>query len=196
MIHPFSLILIYLKKKVGLISKDRRHTSFKYILTMGKDTSQIAKRIMELSEQIYIHKELRRRQTNLRFLYSRLSHPPPSTIFLKDIIEEGERSISEMINDVQKLLLPLLKGIQFNLKEKIVLSVRDMERGFIILYDHKGVEYILFLKPFNNGLVNIPAGSLEKNDHHQVSRIAVKMRQLSKKDTKTKSLFEILMNQK
>lgn len=164
---------------------------------MSKNIPEIANKIMKLSEQIYIHKELNRRQTSLKFLYSRLNHPPPSSMFIKDIIEEGERSISEMVNDVQKLILPLLKGIQFNLTEKIVLSTRDMQRGFIILYDLKGIEYILFLKPFDNGLLKIQAGSLEKNDHHQVSRIALKMRQnIKKKSVVHKSLFEILMNQK
>lgn len=160
---------------------------------MSKE-STLCQRIISLSEQIILHREINKRQKQVQFLYSRLKSPPPSSIFIKEIIEESERTISELKQDVQKLMLPLLKGIKFDITEYI-FSKRDLYRGYIELYDSSEKEYILFLKPFNNGALNIEEGELKLNDAHQVSRIISELKPI-KKSPEIKTLFDVLMNQK
>lgn len=160
---------------------------------MSKE-STLSQRIISLSEQIILHREINRQQKKLQFLYSRLNSTPPSTMFIKNILEESERFIEELKSDIQKLILPLLKGIEFDIKD-YVFSSRDLYRGYIELYDPSGKEYILFLKAFNNGLINIEEGSLKLNDNHQLSRILSEMKPI-KKDPESKTLFNTLMNQK
>lgn len=161
---------------------------------MSKE-STICERIIFLSEQIMLLKKLNEKEKLLKFVYSRLNNPPPSHIFKKEIIEENIRSIEELTNDIQKLIKPLLKGITFDIKANIVFSSRDIYRGYIELYDPSGKEYILFLRPFMNGIVNIEEGSLVLNDAHQVSRVIDEMKPL-KRDSKAKTLLDALINQK
>ena len=160
---------------------------------MSKEQS-ICKRIIFLSEQIAIHKKLNEKQQQLKFIYSRLASKPPSAMFINSIIDESKRFIEEMENDIKRLMLPLLKGIEFDIKISY-LSSRDIYRGYIELYDASGKEYILFLKSFHEGPINIEEGSLILNNNYQLKRVLVKMKPI-KKDPEAKTLFNILMNQK
>ena len=160
---------------------------------MSKEQS-ICKRIIFLSEQIAIHKKLNEKQQQLKFIYSRLASKPPSAMFIDSIIDESKRFIEEMENDIKRLMLPLLKGIEFDIKISY-LSSRDIYIGYIELYDASGKEYILFFKPFDNGLIHVVEGSLELNDKNQITAILEQMKPI-KKDPETKTLFNILMNQK
>lgn len=160
---------------------------------MSKEQS-ICKRIIFLSEQIAIHKKLNEKQQTLKFIYSRLASCPPSAIYISSMIDESKRFIEEMESDIERLMLPLLKGINFDITISH-LSSRDIYRGYIELYDSSGKEYILFLKPFDNGLINIVEGSLKLNDKNQITAILEQMRPI-KKDPETKTLLNILINQK
>lgn len=160
---------------------------------MSKEQS-ICKRIIFLSEQIALHRKMNKRQKDNKFIYSRLASRPPSAMFIDTIIEESNRFIEEYQNDIKRLMLPLLKGINF---DTVIdhLSSKDIYRGYIMLYDSSGKEYILFLKSFQHGPINIEEGSLILNDNYQLKRVLVKVKPI-KKDPEIRTLFDIIMNQK
>ena len=160
---------------------------------MSKEQS-ICKRIIFLSEQISLHKKMNKRQKDNKFIYSRLASSPPSAMFIDTIIEESNRFIEEYQNDIKKLMLPLLKGIKFDMTIDY-LSSRDIYRGYIELYDPSGKEYILFFKPFKNGVINIDEGSLMLNDNDQLSVVLEEIKPI-KKNPEIRTLFDIIMNQK
>jgi len=159
-----------------------------------KKEQSICKRIIFLSEQIALHRKMNKRQKDNKFIYSRLASSPPSAVYINSIIEESNHFIEEYQNDIKRLMLPLLKGIEFDMTIDH-LSSRDIYRGYIELYDLSGKEYILFFKSFNTGPIYIEEGSLMLNDNDQLSKILEEIKPI-KKDPEIKTLFDVIMNQK
>ena len=160
---------------------------------MSKKQS-VCKRIIFLSEQIALLKKMNRRQKQMKFIYSRLYSSPPSVMFIDSIIAESDRLIVEYKNDIKKLMLPLLKGVNFDINVEY-LSTRDIYRGYIELYDADGKEYILFFKTFETGPMFINEGSLMPNDNNQLARVLEEIKPI-KRDPEIRTLFDIIMNQK
>lgn len=160
---------------------------------MNRDTT-ICKRIITLSEQIAIHKIMNEKHRLSKFVYSRINNPPPSHIFISEMIEESHRLINEMEQDIKKLVLPLLKGMSFDITT-FILSSRDIYRGYIELYDDSNKQYVLFLKSYKNGLVDINEGSLILNDTNQITSVLQEMVPV-KKSPVYKTLLEVLLSNK
>jgi hypothetical protein len=101
-------------------------------------------------------------------LYEAKSH-------FKEIIDEADRKIFEIKNQIKPLLLSLFQGIVFlgyeDNDNHWFLSTEEMSQGYIVLEQKRNldtngnpigprIEYVLFLLDYNDHKNNIKAGSL------------------------------------
>lgn len=154
----------------------------------------ICQRIVYLAEDILDLKFCKLRATDLRFIFARLSPSLPSNDVLQ-IEQRIEREISDRRSQIRRYIRPLLQNHKFDI-ESYDFGSKDLLKGYIKLIsidDNK--EYILFLKPFNNGIVEVLEGQLLSNDNNQLYRILRNIKPFPRR-TDVKSIYGALLNQR